>query len=77
MQKESLSKFYVAEAARRDKHKYLNTNAEVLEKYKTSIILTGRYPTQIAVGMGEQYFIAKFTTLKEVLEFREFTLKHK
>jgi len=27
--------------------------------------------------MGEQYFIAKFTSLKEVLEFKEYTLKHK
>jgi hypothetical protein len=77
MQKESLSKFYVAEAARRDKNKYANSNTEVIEKYKASIILTGRYPAQIAVGMGEQYFIAKFASLKEVLEFREFTLKHK
>jgi hypothetical protein len=77
MQKESLSKFYVAEAARRDKNEYANSNTEVIEKYKASIILTGRYPTQIAVGMGEQYFIAKFASLKEVLEFREFTLKHK
>ena len=77
MQKESLSKFYVAEAARRDKNKYANSNTEVIEKYKASIILTGRYPTQIAVGMGEQYFIAKFASLIEVLEFREFTLKHK
>ena len=77
MQKEPLSKFYVVEVARRDKSKYANTSVEVLEKYKASIILTGRYPIQIAVGMGEQYFIAKFASLKEVLEFKEYTLKHK
>ena len=77
LQKEASTRFYVAEVARRDKHKYVNSNADVIEKYKASIILTGRYPTQIAIGMGEYYFIAKFASLKEVLEFKEYALKHK
>lgn len=69
-------KLFVAEVARRDKQEYKNSNNQILDNYKSNIFLSGRYPKAIAQGMGESYFIAKFKTLNEVFEFKEFALKH-
>jgi hypothetical protein len=77
LQKQGKERFFVAEIARRDKQEYINTSSQINDKYKSSILLSGRYPAAIALGMGESYFIAKFKTLKEVNEFKEFCLKHK
>ena len=70
-------KFYAAEAARRDAHKYINSHDDVLNKYGAQMALSGRYPPIISDGMGEQFYIAKFKTLKEVQEFRDFVLKRR
>jgi hypothetical protein len=69
--------FYAAEAARRDAHKYVNSHEEVLLKYRSSMAISGRYPPIISDGMGEQFYIVKLKTKKEVDEFREFVLKRK
>lgn len=70
-------KFFVAEIARRDKREYKNSVNQITEKYKSNIFISGKYPAAIALGMGETYFIAKFKSLKEVFEYRDFCLKHK
>jgi hypothetical protein len=76
-QKVDGEKFYAAEAARRDAHKYVNSHEDVLQKYGSSMAISGRYPPIISDGMGEQFYIVKLKTKKEVEEFREFVLKRK
>ncbi|MCX5774827.1 MAG: ATP-grasp domain-containing protein [Firmicutes bacterium] len=73
----SLEKFFCAEAARRDGHQYLHSHEEVMLKYKDSIVMADRYPPVINIGMGDQFYIAKFKTLEEVEAFREFILTRK
>ena len=73
----SQEKFFAAEAARRDAHKYVYSHDQILEKYQDRIAMHGRYPSIIAVGMGEQFYIAKLKTNKEVEEFKQFVLKRK
>ena len=70
-------KFYAAEAARRDAHNYIYNHEDIFAKYGSKIALSGRYPPIISDGMGEQFYIAKFKTLNEVTEFREYVLKRK
>jgi hypothetical protein len=77
LQKQGKERYFVAEVARRDATKYVNSNNDILQRYNSQIFLHGRYPKAISVGMGEQYFIAKFAALKEVNEFKDFCLKHK
>lgn len=66
----------VAEVARRDKYKYEITREAILDKYKSAMVLSGRYAPLISVGMGDEYFIAKFSTLEEAKIFKEEVLKH-
>ena len=73
----SLEKFFCVEAARRDGHQYLHSHEEVMLKYKDSIVMADRYPPIINIGMGDQFYIAKFKTLEEVEAFRDFILTRK
>jgi len=66
----------VAEVARRDKYKYELSKEAILAKYQSAMVLSGRYAPLISVGMGDEYFIAKFSTLEEAKIFKEEVLKH-
>ena len=45
---------------------------EVLEKYRNNICYYGEYPMALRDDMGDLFFMAKFLTLDELLEFDEF-----
>jgi hypothetical protein len=66
--------FFCAETARRDEHAYLHTHAEILAKYGGVLVMEGRYPAIINVGMGDQFYIVRLPTLEMVAEFRDFVL---
>ena len=40
------------------------------------MVLQGRYAPIISVGMGDEYYIAKFATFEEAKTFKEEVLKH-
>ncbi len=66
----------VVEVARRDHHQYLFSKEDIYEKYAPDIVIKGRYAPIISVGMGNDFFIAKFATLQEAEQFKEVVLKH-
>ncbi|MDY0345321.1 MAG: carbamoylphosphate synthase large subunit [Bacilli bacterium] len=72
----SASPLIVAEVARRDNLKYALSKEEIVSKYQSAIVLHGRYAPIISVGMGNDYFIAKFKTFKEAKAFKDEVLKH-
>ena len=68
--------FYTMEAIRRKEKSYAYTEHEILEKYKFNLISNGIYDPLIAEGMGGEFFyIAKFKTLDEAIEFKDYVLK--
>lgn len=66
----------VAEVARRDSFRYALSNEEIAAKYRDSILIKSRYSPIISVGMGNDFFIAKFATLSEAQAFKDEVLKH-
>ncbi|MCR5506122.1 MAG: ATP-grasp domain-containing protein [Bacilli bacterium] len=67
-----LPHYFAGCASRRDEHAYVNSDEEVLAKYKDKIAAHGRYAKVIATAMGDRYFMGKFDTIKEMEEFRDF-----
>lgn len=65
-------KFYAGCAARRDGVNYVYSDDEVLNKYRLNICHHGRYPQVFSGAMGNRFFMAKFTSLEEIEEFRNF-----
>ena len=67
-----MKKYYAACASRRDWVEYKYNDGIVLDKYNDNICHYGRYPDILSDAMGNRFFMAKFDTLEEVNEFREF-----
>ena len=68
-----LNKYYGACASRRDFANYAHSDEEIIKKYPNNLCSHGRYPDALSSAMGNKFFMAKFDTLEEVEEFREFT----
>ena len=66
----------VSEVARRDRYQYALTKEQILTKHQSTMVLQGRYAPIISVGMGDEYYIAKFATFEEAKTFKEEVLKH-
>ena len=65
-------KFYCATASRRDNATYFYSDDEVLRTFEKNICGNGRYPKVLAGVMGDKFFMAKFTNLKDVELFKEY-----
>ena len=73
----SMPKYYAACASRRDFANYEHSDQEVLDKYYGKICNYGRYPDVLSGAMGNRFFMAKFDTLEEVEEFRNYSEQRK
>ena len=65
-------KFFAAATSRRNNLSYVHDKGEVLEKYRNNICFYGDYPMALRDDMGDFFFMAKFKTLEELLQFDEF-----
>lgn len=64
---------YIAiSVARKDRFTYVKTTDEVNNKYKKNIIHHGYYDKAIADAMGNEYWMARFKSVKEALDFKNF-----
>ena len=61
--------------ARRDAHRYVYTQDEVIEKYKYNIVMRERMPEVMSAAMGNDMVTARFETLDQCLEFADMYLK--
>ena len=73
----SMPKYYAACASRRDWANYEHSDQEVLDKYYGKICNYGRYPDALSSAMGNRFFMAKFDTLEEVEEFKNYSEQRK
>ena len=71
-QKDEFDHYYAPVASRRDEFSYLHSDEDVLNKYKGIICNHGRYAPVFSGAMGNRYFMARFKTMKEVEEFRDY-----
>ena len=72
-QKDEFEHFFAPVASRRDEFEYIHSDEELLAKYKNQICNHGRYAKIFSDAMGDRYFMAKFKTLEEVEEFRQYS----
>lgn len=71
-QKNDLQHYYAACASRRDEHRYVHSDEDILFKYYGKISAHGRYPKVLSGAMGDRYFMAKFNNMDEVNEYRDY-----
>lgn len=65
-------KFYLPTGARRDNVEYFYSDEDVLRTYKNNICNSGRYPKVLSGVMGDRFFMAKFSSVEEVMTFKEY-----
>lgn len=71
-QKDEFKHYYAPVASRRDEFSYVHSDQELLEKYKNNICHHGRYADIFSGAMGNRFFMAKFDTVEEMEEFRDY-----
>ena len=67
-----LDKYYAACASRRNGVWYVHSDSEIFMKYRNQISADGYYPYILSGAMGDRYFMAKFDSIPEIEEFKEF-----
>lgn len=70
-------KFFAITPSRRYATTYLHSDEEIIDKYWYAICLHGVYPKILRDAMGDYYFMAKFKTLEEAMEFDKFVRTQK
>ena len=64
--------FHAVYCGKRDKYKYTHSPADLYKKYGQSICMHERMPGILSSAMGDDMYIAKFETEKQVKEFAAF-----
>ena len=65
-------KFYCATASRRDNVQYFFTDDDVKRTYAKELVGADRYPDVLSGVMGNRFFMARFSDVKDVLVFNEY-----
>ncbi|MCQ2776694.1 MAG: carbamoylphosphate synthase large subunit [Bacilli bacterium] len=68
----SFPHYFCSCSSRRDGKIYKYSDEDVLNKYKNFICMSGRFPDVLAGDMGNRYFIAKFDSYSDMIEFNEY-----
>ncbi|MCQ2146147.1 MAG: Type 1 glutamine amidotransferase-like domain-containing protein [Bacteroidales bacterium] len=76
--KDEGEQFYCAYASRRDRHSYVHSEEEILQKYGEFIAMHDRMPKALSSALGDMVYMAKFSNKKQINEFFKFvTAKNK
>lgn len=59
-------------AGRRSRHAYLHSHAEIIERYKSNLVLQEAIPANLHAQMGNYMFAARMKTKEEATEFIRF-----
>ncbi len=70
--KTNFEHYYAGCYGRRDGKEYVHSEEEILTKYKNCLSAHGRYPLVLAHDLGNTFYMARFKTEEEMLEFRDF-----
>ena len=71
-QKDENKHYYCAVASRKFGFNYFHSEQEVLDRYYGKVCNYGRYPDVLSGAMGNLFYMAKFDTLEEVEEYKNF-----
>ncbi len=69
--------YFCVYTGKRDYIAYQNTNTDIYRKYGQAICMHERMPSILGVAMGDEAYIARFRTEKEVFEFMQFVYERK
>jgi len=69
-EKMDYEKYYAACVSRRYKYDYQYSHESICEKYRFNLTMVGEYPFAIRDDLGDCYYIGRFNSLEEVLEFQ-------
>lgn len=64
--------YHCTYVGKRDKFTYRNSPAAIFTKYGQNIVMHDRMPELLGEAMGNEFYVARFKTLKEVKEFGNF-----
>lgn len=67
----SKEKYYAISVSRRDNRRYKYDIGYIFNLYKENILMHGRYPDSIKDNMGDFFLMARFSKLKDALEFEK------
>lgn len=70
--KQEGEQFYCAYASRRDSHRYARSHQDILARYGADLCMCDRMPDALADALGNQVYIARFRSRKEIEPFFEF-----
>ena len=70
--KEHAEKYYCVSVGLRDCRNYVHSQDEILKKYGDKIVLRQRLPEVLANGMGDNLYLGRLKTKKEMDEFIRF-----
>lgn len=68
-------KYYCMYLGRRDRYSYKASSAEIMKKYSSSILMHERMSEVLSGAMGNEFFIAKFEDMNEMLMFKKIVLE--
>ena len=68
--KDEYPHYYCGCASRRDGNYYHIPSQDILNEYYYLICAHGRYPDVLAGDMGNEYFIGKFNSIDDMINFR-------
>lgn len=64
--------YHTTYVGKRDKFNYKNNVASIFTRYGQNICMHDRMPDLLAEAMGNEFYVARFKTVKEVKEFANF-----
>lgn len=64
--------FHCVYVGKRDQYVYANNQASIFTQYGSHIMMHGFMPVLLSSAMGNEYYIARFKTKQEVLDFVNF-----
>lgn len=65
-------KFFAGVVGRRDDHEYIHSDEDLVTSFPFNLCCYGRYPKILADALGDRYFMAKFNSMEDMLNFKIF-----
>ena len=69
--------YFCVYTGRRDYHTYAHNDEEIYKKYDANICVHDHMPDVLSSAMGNEFFIARFKTQKEVDDFAKYIFMKK
>lgn len=61
--------------SKKNRFQYIHNHEQIEDKYKENIIRHGLYPKEIADAMGDEFYFAKFKSVNDALNFKDFVMQ--